>query len=138
MQRHFRSTFQMPALFVLLGIYNSFAKLNSRIHLLFRCNLCKTLLTDSHFILIAHKGDSRHLVAADMTQSFSTSSAMVLRETKQKNILTYYDPCFESGQIGPRNCFTRGLEHRSDVQRKEKRSPLHLHNMIKGNHVVQQ
>ena len=29
----------------------------------------------------------------------------------------------------PRNAFTRGLEHRSDVQKKEKKSPMHLHNI---------
>ena len=37
----------------------------------------------------------------------------------------------ESKYIGEtsRNAFTRGLEHRRDVQKKEKKSPLHLHNV---------
>ena len=37
----------------------------------------------------------------------------------------------ESKYIGEtsRNAFTRGLEHSRDVQKKEKKSPLHLHNV---------
>ena len=41
----------------------------------------------------------------------------------------------ESRYIGEtsRNAFTRGLEHRRDVQKKEKKSPLHLHNIEQHN-----
>ena len=28
-----------------------------------------------------------------------------------------------------RNAYTRGMEHRSDLGKKEKRSPLHIHNV---------
>merc|ERR1712102_273713 len=38
---------------------------------------------------------------------------------------------YESKYTGKtsRNAFTRGVEHSRDVQKKEKKSPLHLHNV---------